>query len=56
MFELGIPERPIPTDKVCDEYDKIRQDALKLIVMKKKFNNKSSQKVVSKKAAKRAAK
>jgi len=33
VSELGVPERPLPTAAVMDSYDKLRQDALKLLTL-----------------------
>ena len=34
LTEIGIPERPLPTGTVCDAYDKLRQDSMKLLSLK----------------------
>jgi len=35
LKELKIPERPLPTRRVCDLYDSVRKDALMLTVLQK---------------------
>ena len=34
LSELGIPERPLPTGTICDAYDQLRQDSMKLLSLK----------------------
>ena len=34
-MELSVPPRPIPTERVCASYDKLRQDIVKLISLQK---------------------
>jgi DNA methyltransferase 1-associated protein 1 len=35
LGELSIPDRPIPTKRVCDMYDLVRKDVLTLLTLKK---------------------
>ncbi|VEU37526.1 unnamed protein product [Pseudo-nitzschia multistriata] len=35
LRELNIPERPLPTKRVCDLYDSVRKDVLSLITLQK---------------------
>lgn len=43
MEELEIPERPMPTKRVCDLYDSVRKDALTLITLQKMVIQKEAQ-------------
>jgi len=36
LKHLGVPDRPMPTYSICCEYDKLRQDAIKLLAMQKR--------------------
>ena len=42
LNELGVPSRPLPTQRVCDAYDKLRQDIIKLLTARKYYHNKNS--------------
>ena len=37
LKHLGVPDRPIPTYTVCNEYDKLRQDAIKLFSLQNRL-------------------
>jgi len=43
LEELKIPNRPIPTKRVCDLYDSVRKDALTLITLQKMVIQKEAQ-------------
>ena len=35
VMELGVPPRPLPTERVCDAYDALRQDIIQLLSLQK---------------------
>ena len=35
VMELGVPPRPVPTARVCDQYDALRQDIVQLLSLQK---------------------
>lgn len=37
LAELGISSRPMPTQVVCDMYDKLRQDIIKVLTLQKHY-------------------
>lgn len=41
LNELSVPLRPLPTQRVCDAYDKLRQDIAKLLTARKYYHNKN---------------
>ena len=43
LSELSIPDRPIPTKRVCDLYDIVRKDILVLLTLKKILMQKEGQ-------------
>ncbi len=43
MEELHVPERPMPTKRVCDLYDSVRKNALTLITLQKMVIQKEAQ-------------
>ena len=43
LVELNIPERPLPTKRVCDTYDLVRKDILTLLTLKKMLMQKEGQ-------------
>ena len=43
LKELSIPERPIPTKRVCDMYDLVRKDVLTLVTLKKMLMQREGQ-------------
>lgn len=43
LEELNIPERPIPTKRVCDQYDSVRKDVLTLLTLQKMLLQKEGQ-------------
>ena len=43
LSEFNIPERPIPTKRVCDMYDLVRKDVLTLLTLKKMLMQREGQ-------------
>lgn len=43
LGELNIPDRPIPTKRVCDMYDLVRKDILTLLTLKKSLMQREGQ-------------
>lgn len=41
--QLGIPERPLPTAPICDVYNHVRQDIIKILSLYKSVTSKESQ-------------
>ena len=37
MMELNVPSRPVPTQRVCDAYDQLRQSVLTLLGAQKQL-------------------
>jgi len=42
LKELSVPVRPVPTEAVCNAFDKLRQDALKLLALQSKIKQERS--------------
>ncbi len=43
LKELNVPERPLPTKRVCDMYDLVRKDVLTLVTLKKMLMQREGQ-------------
>ncbi|UIZ23866.1 hypothetical protein KXD40_009724 [Peronospora effusa] len=43
MEEMGVPARPMPTKPVCETYDKLRQDAVGLLSLRKYLKSKENE-------------
>lgn len=43
LKELNVPEKPLPTKRVCDMYDLVRKDALTLLTLKKMLMQREGQ-------------
>mmetsp|Transcript_8299 Transcript_8299/g.17202 ORF Transcript_8299/g.17202 Transcript_8299/m.17202 type:complete len:680 (-) Transcript_8299:63-2102(-) len=43
LSEFNIPERPVPTKRVCDMYDHVRKDVLTLLTLKKMLMQREGQ-------------
>ncbi|KAI9910025.1 hypothetical protein PsorP6_011202 [Peronosclerospora sorghi] len=43
LDEMGVPARPMPTKSVCETYDKVRQDAVGLLSLRKYLKSKQSE-------------
>eukprot|EP00644_Phytophthora_capsici_P008899 jgi/Phyca11/102210/e_gw1.6.213.1 len=43
LDEMGVPARPMPTKPVCDTFDKLRQDAVGLLSLRKHLKSKQNE-------------
>ena len=43
VMELGVPPRPLPTERVCDAYDALRQDIIQLLSLQKVLTRSQAQ-------------